>query len=122
MCHPSGVRCFLGKREIVFLITSHVRKAVLKNFLKFMARGAAAALLLVGIACLPIIPMIQSPVSMYPVETHKLVSVVQFFGNFFVVGIRLQATRTTLPVMLAVFVACVFITIRMRRFVFGYAK
>lgn len=94
----------------------------MKNIFKCMVRAAVAAVVCVGCACLPLIPVIQSPVSMYPTETHKMVSLAQFFGNFLVVGIRLRATPMTLPVLLGVFAAIITVGLSLGRFVFERAK
>lgn len=93
----------------------------MKNFIKFAGRAAVAGAVLIAVACLPVIPVIESPVTVMTIERLKLVSLVRYFTNFGMVGVRLQATTWTLPVMLVLFVALAFAGRRLRRFVFRRA-
>lgn len=84
-----------------------------------VARFVVASAVFLVLACLPVVPVLQAPVVPDPIYRSSLVSLLQLVGGSFLVGVRLQATWLTLPVLIGLVAATVLVVRAIDRRLFG---
>lgn len=76
----------------------------MNHTLKTSARILTPLLGLATLLLLPIIPVIQSPVTPHPMRRHTMVSLMQLVASFGMVGVRIQPTAMAIPVLVGVLI------------------
>jgi hypothetical protein len=70
--------------------------------LRFVARVAIAAFVCFGATFVPLIPVTIAPVVPHPIEEAALISIQRLVASPFVIGVSIQGTWLTLPMLILV--------------------
>ena len=81
-------------------------------------RVAVGSLVVLLMSCLPVIPVLQSPVVPDPVARSAWICLLQLLAGAFLVGVRIEATSMTLPVVVALAAAMWFVIRFLNRRIF----
>lgn len=91
----------------------------MKNRSGLLGRIGLASTVVLLVVCLPVVPVLKAPVVPNAVSESTLVCVLQLVWSRFLVGIRLQATAATLPVLIVLVVFAVIAVRSLDRRCFG---
>lgn len=91
----------------------------MKKFARLLKRLTMTSLIIGTFSILPLIPMQESPVVQFPIPRNVNLSFLGLMLSHTMVGVRHQPTGMTLPIIVAMVVAAIFLVRHMDRRFFG---
>jgi hypothetical protein len=90
-----------------------------KHLLIKLGRVATAIIVVLVLSCLPVIPVMESPVVPNPIERSRWLCGLQLYVSPMLVGVRHRMTSMTLISVIALGIAAWFVTRSLNRLLFG---